>query len=187
MLGQATYLDLIPGARAGVSYLMGQVANFQRLPSRFTQIETAAIATKRAAESRSNLVVATQLALALQGVAKLREQWSRTSSRLADVLEGLRTAGLGLTPIELGTLAARVAAEMTGLFKGADGLQSSVYSAASKVMSASEIAAMKLAAPAGAAQPMTPFLKYALFGGLLYGAVLVMGKGKRGRRAHARS
>ncbi len=188
MLGQATWLDLIPGARAGVSYLMGQVANFQRLPARFTQIEAAAIASKRAAEARGNLAAATQLALALQGVMKLRDQQIRTSGRLADVLEGLRTAGLAMTPVELGVLAARVATEMTALFNGAKALEGSVYGAAAKVMSPAEVQALKLAAPAGGIGTAitSPFVKYALFGGLLYGAVLVMGRKRRSAYAGRR-
>lgn len=185
MLGQATWLDLIPGARQGVSYLLGQVANFQRLPTRFTQIETAAVAAKRAAESRGNIGAATQLALVLQGVGSLRDAHGRTSVALADVLEGVRTAGLGLTPVELGLLAAKVATDMAGLFKGTDALQASVYNVAAKVMTPTEVTQLKLAAPAGAAAPsaVATYGKYALIAAFVYGAILI---GKRKRR-HARS
>jgi len=180
MLGQqATWLDLIPGARQGVSYLMGQVANFQRLPARFTQVETAAIAAKRVAETRGNLGAATKLALALQANTKLREQWTSTSGRLADVLEGLRTTGLAATPVELGVLAARTATEVGALLNGAKIVEGQVYSAASSVMSPSEVAALKVAAPAGGVQPTSSFTKYAIFGGLLYAGVLLAGKKRR--------
>ena len=49
--GQApSLLDLIPGARAGVNYLLGAVADFQRLPLRLNAAQTNVIAAKRAAE-----------------------------------------------------------------------------------------------------------------------------------------
>lgn len=182
MLGQqATWLDLIPGARQGVSYLMGQVANFQRLPSRFTQIETAAIAAKRVAETRGSLGAATKLALAMQANSKLREQWTGTSGRLADVLEGLRTTGLAATPVELGVLAARVATEVGALLNGAKIVEGQVYSAASSVMSPSEVAALKVAAPGGGTSigGASSFAKYAIFGGLLYVGVMLAGKKRR--------
>lgn len=177
MLGQATWLDLIPGARQGVSYLLGQVAVFQRIPSRLTQIETAAIAAKRAAEARQKFGPATALALALQVIGRLRTQQVATSSRLADVLEGLRTSGLALTQVELGVLAARVATEVAAIINGTKAVENTVYNEASKVMSPSEVTALKLMpGPAGTTPAVSPFVKYALFGGLLYGAVLIAGR-----------
>lgn len=186
MLGQATWLDLIPGARQGVSYLMGQVANFQRIPARLTQIETAAVVAKRAAEGRGNLGAATQLALLMQGVGSLRTQAGNISGSLADVLEGVRTAGLGLTPVELGLMAAKVATQMAALFQGTDALQASVYAVAAKVMTPAEVTQLKLAAPAGAAQPsaIASYGKFAALLGIAYAAIL-LGKKKR-RRAYAR-
>ncbi len=183
-LGQATWLDLIPGARQGVSYLMGQVAKFERLPSRFTQLETTAIAVKRQAEGRGRLGEATALALALQGVGKLRDQQQRTAGKLADVLEGLRTAGIAATPVELGLLAARVATEMAALFNGTDGVERAIYAAARRVMSPSEVDQLKGGGGGGGSATFaSPFMKYALFGGLLYGAILIARR--RPRRAHA--
>lgn len=186
MIGQTvSYLDLIPGARAGVSYLMGQVAQFQRLPSRFTQAEVAAVAVKRAAEARGNLGVATQMALILQGIASLRTSQGRTQVKLADVLEGLRTAGLGITPVELGVLATTTAAEMASQFKGVAALESSVYSAASKVMSAAEVAALKLAAPSGGSDALTTLGNYGKYAALIavgYAVILLAKKKRRGPR-----
>lgn len=179
MLGQATWLDMIPGARQGVSYLLGQVAVFQRIPSKLTQIETAAIAAKRAAEARQRLGNATALALAIQVVGKLRSQQIATASRLADVLEGLRTSGLALTQVELGVMAARVATEVAAIINGTKAVENTVYREAEKVMSTSEVAALKLM-PGGATAPaVSPFVKYALFGGLLYGAVLIAGRKRK--------
>jgi hypothetical protein len=185
MLGQATWLDMIPGARQGVSYLLGQVAVFQRIPSRLTQIETAAIAAKRAAEARQKFGNATALALAIQAIGKLRSQQIATASRLADVLEGLRTSGLALTQVELGVMAARVATEVAAIINGTKAVEGTVYNEAAKVMSPSEVTALKLMAPTGSATPaVSPFVKYALFGGLLYGAVLIAGRKRKsgGRR-----
>lgn len=144
---QVSWLDVIPGARQGVSYLLGQVAKFQRLPVRFQAIETTAITAKRQAEQRGKLAEATQLALALQGLATMREKHQRTSVRLADVIEGLRTAGLGITPVELGLLAASVATEVAAIFTGTDGVEATVLGAARKVLSPEEVARLAAAAP----------------------------------------
>ena len=150
MNSQATWLDLIPGARAGVSYLMGQVAKFQRLPARYQAIETAAITAKRKAEERGKAVAATRLALAMQGLAKLREQQIRTGTRLAEVLEGLRTAGLGITPTALAVLAAKTAAEVSALFKGTDTIEGAVYNDARQVLTTEELQALRVSAQEGA-------------------------------------
>lgn len=146
---QVSWLDLIPGARQGVTYLMGQVAAFQRLPARFTNIETAAVAAKRAAESRGDLTSATDLALSLQAVSTIRDQFGQTLGKLADVLDGLRTSGFGLTPVELAQNAATVAAEMAAEFAATDQAQGAVYATAQNVMTPDEFQQLQLQAPAG--------------------------------------
>jgi hypothetical protein len=183
--GQASLLDQIPGASQGVAYLMGQVAQFQRVPMRLTAAETNAVAVKRAAESRGNLGAATNLALAIQSIMGLQDQFNQTSAKLADVLEGLRTAGFAMTPIDLATTAVTTAGEVAAILAGTAQAERAVYQAAGQVLTADELARLKAAVPTAGAGPsvLTIAGGYAKLAGLGLLGVLAFVAFRKRRRA----
>lgn len=106
-------LDTIPGARAGVSFLLGKVSEFQRLPLRINEVEKNAVLAKRAAESRQDWGRAARMAVTIQAIAQLRERQQQVGGHLADVLDQLRQSGFGQTmTLALGLSVAKVASEV---------------------------------------------------------------------------
>jgi len=180
MLGQgATLLDQIPGGTQAVRALLGQVAQFQRVPSRLTAAITQAVATKRAAEARNDLGTATNLALVIQSVMSLQDQYPRTSAKVADVLEGLRQLGFASATLDLAVSAAQVAGEVAAILQGTSAAEAAVGQAAGRVLTPEEIAALK---SGGAPTTLATVGGYAKLAGLaVLGYLGLLALRRRGR------
>lgn len=164
MLGQgATLLDQIPGATQAVRALLGQIAQFQRVPSRLTAAMSQAVAAKRAAETRGDIGTATNLALVIQSLMSLQDQYPRTSTKVADVVEGLRQLGFAAAPFDLAVSAVQVAGEVAAILQGTQAAEAAIGQAARRVLTPEEIAQLKAG---GAATPLATVTGYAKLAGL---------------------
>lgn len=176
----ATWLDLIPGAQQGVAYLMGQVAKFQRLPQVVQAIETGAIYAKAKAEERGKLGYATRLALVLQSTASLRDKYVPLSAQLATVIEGVKAAGFGITPVETAAMAVSTAAKIAALFAATDATQNEMLSAARAVLTPEEMGKLQTSSPFSGAAAVGAGAAL-LVGGTVVALLFFGGRG-RGRR-----
>ncbi len=175
---QPGVMDLIPGARNAVNYLMSKVADFQRVPQRLSTAQTNLINVKRVAEAKGKIGYATEAALAMQNVMNLQSQHQRASGSVANALDQLRTSGLLSGPIELAASVIDAAAKVTAILRGTDSVEAVVRSVSSKVMSPEEQAALQK--PAGGGHMLT----YLLYGSLIYAGFYFLVKGKaRGTRS----
>lgn len=181
MLAQAqpSYLDMIPGARNAVNYLLSKVADFQRVPQRLTVAQTNLVNIKRVAEAKGKIGYATEAALGIQQVMKLQSDHQRASGAVANALDQLRTSGLLAGPVEVAAAVLDAAAKVTSILSGTDSVERLATSIQSKVMSPEEYAATQ---QVGVAK--SPMVKYLLYGGLAYLGFYFLVKGKaRGTRS----
>ena len=164
MFGQAqpSTLDLIPGARNAVNYLMGKVADFQRVPQRLSAAQTNLINIKRTAEAKNQIGYAAEAALALQNVFNLQGDYSKASVSVGNALDQLRTSGLLSGTLEVAGAVLDAASKVTAILGGTANVEKSASSIASKVMTPGEQA--QLTTPSGGGHMM----QYLLWGGLLY-------------------
>jgi hypothetical protein len=164
MLAQAqpSTLDLIPGARNAVNFLLSKVAEFQRVPQRLAAVQTNLINIKRVAESRGKIGYATEAAYAISSVMNLQTQHQKASGSVANALDQLRTSGLLNGVVDVAVSVIDAASKVTSILSGTASMEKMATSLASKVMSQEEQAA--LTKPGGS----SPMLTYLLYGGLLY-------------------
>lgn len=176
---QPGILDMIPGARNAVSYLLGKVADFQRVPQRLTVAQTNLINVKRVAEAKGKLGYATEAALAIQQVMKLQSDHARASGSVANALDQLRASGLLAGPVEVASSVIDAAAKVTAILRGTGDVERTATTVALKVMSQEEQA--QLQQPTGGLSSM---VKYLIYGGLAYLGFYFLVKGKaRGTRS----
>lgn len=181
MLAQAqpSTLDLIPGARSAINYLMSKVADFQRVPQRLSSAQTNLINIKRAAEAKGKIGYATEAAFAIQQVMSLQSQHQNASGSVANAIDQLRTSGLLSGPVEVAVSVIDAAGKVTSILSGTDSVERTARSLSTKVLSPEQQAALQT--PTGGA---TPMLKYLLYGGILYAGFYFLVKGKaRGTRS----
>lgn len=164
MLAQAqpSTLDLIPGARNAVNYLLGKVAEFQRVPQRLSVAQTNLVNAKRAAEAKNKIGYAMEAAVAIQTVMKLQSDHQRASGSVADALDQLRTSGLLSGPIDVAVAVIDASAKVTSILSGTASVEKQASSIAAKVMSPEEYAATQTTTGG------RPMLQYLLWGGLAY-------------------
>lgn len=175
MIGQATpsALDLIPGARAAVNYIMSQVSAFQRVPGRLNTAVQQLVTIKRDAETKGNMGASAQAAMALQAALNLQSQYNTASSAVADAMDQLRNSGLLSGPLDVAAAVLKAAGQLSVQLKGTQQVEDSV-----KALSAGKQISL---GTQGAATP--DFIKYAAIGGILYFAFWAVVKGKaRGTR-----
>lgn len=161
---QPSTLDLIPGARNAVNYLMGKVADFQRVPQRLSVAQTNLINIKRVAETKNQIGYATEAALALQNVFNLQSDYTKASVAVGNAMDQLRTSGLLSGPIEVAGAVLDAASRVTSILAGTGNVEKSITSISAKVMSPEERAA--LTQPAGGGK--ITMMQYLLYGGLFY-------------------
>jgi hypothetical protein len=160
---QPSTLDLIPGARNAVNYLMSKVADFQRVPQRLSVAQTNLINVKRVAESKNQIGYATEAALALQNVFNLQGEYTKASVSVGNAMDQLRTSGLLSGPLEVAGAVIDASSRVTAILGGTANVERSVTSISAKVMSPEEQA--RLTQPAGGKVTM---MQYLLYGGLFY-------------------
>lgn len=178
MMGQTqpSVLDLVPGARNAVNYLLGKVADFQRVPQRLSVAQTNLVNIKRVAESKNRFGPATEAALAIQTVANLQLQHQQASGSVANALDQLRNSGLLAGPIDVAVSVVDAAGRVTSILKGTESVEASVRSISNKVMTTEEQATAQTASAGGG------FTKYLLYGGLAYIGLLALRKSRGTRR-----
>ena len=171
MLAQApSTLDLIPGARSAVNYLMGKVADFQRVPQRLSTAQANLINAKRAAESKGKIGYATEAALAIQQVMNLQTEHQKASVSVGNALDQLRTSGLLAGPLDVAAAVIDAGAKVASILRGTDSVEASARSLSSKVLTPGEQVAIQTGG--------SPMLQYLLYGGIIYAAFYFLVKGK---------
>ena len=90
----AALLDVVPGARDAVKYLTARVADFQRLPTKLDALERQTVQMKAIFSGRNNYLASGKAALILRDIATLRADYNKSAAGVADVLDGVRNAGL---------------------------------------------------------------------------------------------
>lgn len=174
MLAQAqpSLLDMIPGARSAIDYLISKVADFQRVPSRLAALQTNFVNVKRVAESKGKLGYATEAALAIQSVMNMQTQHQKASVSVGNALDQLRSSGLLAGTVDVAIAVADASAKVATLLNGTSGLEKQLDSLRGKVMSQEE----QSATASGSAK--VSVAKYLLYGGGIYLALKAL---KRGR------
>ena len=171
MLAQAQpgLLDTIPGARNAVNYLLGKVADFQRVPQRLTAAQTNLVNIKRVAESKNRIGNATEAAFAIQEVMAIQADHQKASVSVANALDQLRTSGLLSGPLDAAAAAIDAGAKVTSILTRTSNVEKTANSLSTRVLSPEEQAATQTSTTSA-------LTKYLLWGGLFYAGLWALRK-----------
>lgn len=156
----------------GVSFLLKQAADWARIPTRLQRIGAARTIIAAAAQQQNKPEVAAKMAALGSALAQLQTTYNNASSQVADVVDQVRALSPGaVPPVSLAAPAAKAAAVVSAVTKGATALETQIADAATKVLTPAQIAQLKaggLSMPAYMGAQFGTLLKYAIIGIPLY-------------------
>lgn len=165
-------LAAIPGSQDAVKYITAKVADFQRLPSRMDAVERQAIQMKALFDARNDYLRSARAAAVVGDISKLRADYNRSSAGVADVLDGVRNAGLlGGIDVNLLWTTVKTAGTMAGALTAFDGVAQAANQLQTELKPEEQKAMGK--------KSWSPWLWYALLG---LGGCTAMAR-RRGRRS----
>ena len=175
MIGQEpTLIDIIPGARGAVNYILKQVAELQRVPSRLSVIERQSYAVKQNAEARGDYSASADAGALLSAVQDIRARYGQVSGQLADVMDQLRASGYLSGAFETVTSAIFLAAQVALVLKGTQETERASTTLATKVLGADQASSFNVLGG--------NFTKYLLYGGIFYLGWLALRRGRGTRK-----
>lgn len=173
MLAQAdvSLLDLIPGARSAVNYVISKVAEFQRVPQRLAAVQVNLVNAKRAAEAKGNMGLASEAAFALQTAIGFQNSYPKVAGLVGNAMDQLRQAGMLAGTLDVAGAVLDAASKVAAMLNGTKALESSAVNITNKAQ-----------VPMVAPDTGGGVSKYLLFGGLLYIGLWALRKGRGTRR-----
>ena len=179
---EAVGVDTTGVYQQGVGFLLKQAADWSRIPTRLARIGAARTLIANAAVQQNKPEVAARMAAVGTALAQLQTLYNNGSSQVADVVDQVRALPPGaVPPVSLAAPAARAAALVSAVTKGATELEGQIASAAAQVLTPAQIAQLKaggLSFPAFMGLQLGTVVKYLLFGIPIY---LLLRSGRRGR------
>lgn len=163
-----SWLDSIPGARSAFNYVLGQVANFQAVPSRLQNVSL----------WLNKIVTTTGGPAAAQGQAlqatmqQVSGQYAETAAKLSDLLPQLQ--GAGLLGLDLGMIG--------NMLDVAAGIESTLAATQEVEEETASLAQSSGVGTFTAGAGGISWGKYLLYGGLFYLGLLGIKKAKGTRR-----
>jgi hypothetical protein len=163
-----TLLDLIPGGRQAVSFLLGKIADFQRVPARLAAAQTTLLSVKRAADQRGQLGPSTQAAALLGLVQQTQANFVKTAAQVGTVLDALRQTGLMQTPVDLALSAVSVAGDVAAILGATEDIERQTQALAS---------GQGITPTPGVTGKIVSWGKYLLIGGAIYAGLWAVSRG----------
>jgi hypothetical protein len=165
-----------------MDFLLKQAADWARIPTRLQRIGAARTLIANAATQQNKPDVAAKMAALGAALTQLQTTYNNASSQVADVVDQIRAVPPGsVPPISLAGPAAKAAAVVAAVTKGATALEGQIASAATQVLTPAQIAQLKaggLSFPAFMGVQISTLAKYAIIAIPLY----LLLKGRRSGR-----
>ncbi len=169
---EAVGVDTSGVYQQGINFLLKQASDWSRIPTRLSRIGAARTLIANAAVQQNKPDVAARMAAVGSALAQLQTMYNNGSSQVADVVDQVRAVPPGsVPPVSLAAPAAKAAALVSAVTKGATELEGQIASAATQVLTPAQIAQLKaggLAFPQFMGVQMGTLLKYAIIGIPIY-------------------
>jgi hypothetical protein len=178
---EAVGVDTAGVYQQGVNFLLQQAADWSRIPTRLARIGAARTLIANAAVQQNKPDVAAKMAAVGSALTQLQTAYNNGSSQVADVVDQVRVLPPGaVPPVSLAAPAAKAAALVSAVTKGATALEGQIASAASQVLTPAQIAQLKaggLNFPAFMGVQIGTLVKYLIIGVPVY----LLLRGRRSR------
>ena len=165
-------IDVAGAYQQGINILLKQAADWARIPTRLQRIGAARTIIANAAVQQNKPDVAARMTALGSVLMQLQTTYNNASSQVADVVDQIRAVPPGeVPPVSLAAPAAKAAAVVAAVTKGATELEGQIASAAPQVLTPAQIAQLKaggLSFPAFMGVQVGTVVKYLIIGIPIY-------------------
>lgn len=172
-------LDLNALYQQGLNFLLGQAANWSRIPTRLRRAEAARAIVEAAAGQQNDQGTVATMRATRDALSQVQRRFDSSSGKIADVVDRYRAVPAGSLPsLDLAPKAAEVAALVAATTVAVTAIERQIAASAAKVLTPAQLAQLNTGMyfPTFISAQAKNWIMYALIGGGIYLAVKALGR-----------